>query len=202
MPYNSADEWPNDPHKLFDLWMRDATKSEQNDPNAMCLATIDADQNPDARMVLLKDHDERGFVFYTNSESQKGTQLENHMAAALCFYWKSLKKQIRIKGHVEIIDASEADAYFNSRHRGSRIGAWASKQSRPLSHRDEFEKQLIKYEEKFEGQDNIPRPEYWNGYRVKPEKIEFWMDETHRLHRRCVFTKDQNGAWSKQMLYP
>ena len=202
MPYNSTEEWPDDPHKLFKLWMRDAEKTEQNDPNAMCLATISDDNFPDARMVLLKDHDERGFVFYTNAESQKGTQLQKNMKAALCFYWKSLKKQIRIQGNVEEISNEEADAYYNSRHRGSRIGAWASQQSRPLSHRNEFEERLEKYEQQFEGQDTIPRPDYWKGYRVKPRQIEFWMDETHRLHRRCVFKQEQANVWSKQMLYP
>ena len=202
MTYNSADEWPTNPHKLFEIWFRDAEKSEPNDPNAMCLATVDKDNFPAARMVLLKGHDERGFVFYTNSESQKGLQLQNNMKAALCFYWKSLKKQIRIQGNVELVSKEEADFYYNSRHRGSQIGAWASKQSRPLSHRDEFEDKIKEYEEKYEDYETIPRPDYWNGYRVKPSQIEFWMDETFRLHRRCVFTLESNETWSKKMLYP
>ncbi len=202
MPYNSAEEWPNDPHKLFELWMRDAEKTEPNDPNAMCLSTIDADNYPDSRMVLLKDHDERGFVFYTNSESQKGNEIEAHGKGALCFYWKTLRKQIRIRGDIETISSQEADDYFNSRHRGSRIGAWASHQSRPMEHRSDFDERLEHFEKKFEGQDIIPRPEHWKGYRVKPSQMEFWMDEKHRLHRRCVFKWRKSGEWSKQMLYP
>lgn len=202
MPYNCTNDWPENPHRLFEIWMRDAEKAEPNDPNAMCLATLSEDNFPDARMVLLKDHDERGFVFYTNAESQKGAQLAANMKASLCFYWKSLKKQIRIQGHVELIDQEEADQYFNSRHRGSRIGAWASKQSRPMDHRKEFEERLKHYEQKFEGEETIPRPDYWKGYRVKPEKIEFWMDEKFRLHRRCVFRHKSDGTWSKTMLFP
>ena len=201
MTYNAPEDWPNEPHTLFKTWLKDAEKAEPNDPNAMCLATIGENNMPSARMVLLKAHDERGFVFYTNAESKKGTQLSENMAAALCFYWKSLRKQIRIEGKVELVSKEEADAYFNSRHRGSRIGAWASKQSRPLSNREEFEERIEKYESEFEGKENPPRPDYWRGYRVIPYEIEFWINEEFRLHRRCVY-KPENGAWQKTMLYP
>ncbi len=202
MPYNSADEWPNDPHNLFHLWMQDAEKNEPNDPNAMCLSTIGPENMPNSRMVLLKGYDKNGFIFYTNSESQKGRELAANMKAALCLYWKSLRKQVRIQGMVECISAEQADIYFNSRHPDSQIGAWASQQSRPLSHREVFDQRFTEFKKKFEGCEMIPRPDYWNGYRVTPQKIEFWINETHRLHRRCIYKLQSNGDWERDMLYP
>jgi pyridoxamine 5'-phosphate oxidase len=201
MTYNNTNDWPENPHQLFNLWFRDATLTEINDPNAMSLATVTSDLRPSNRMVLLKNHDERGFVFYTNSESKKGTQLSQNMNAALCFHWKSLKKQVRVEGSVAFVSDTEADDYFNSRHRSSRIGAWASKQSRPLADRQEFEAQVAHFEDKFKTIDNPPRPPHWRGYRVIPAQIEFWMEEQFRLHRRCLYTR-KNNAWEKQMLFP
>ncbi len=202
MTYNTLDDWPNAPHQLFDEWMKDAEKTEPHDPNAMCLATVGDNNMPSARMMLLKGHDERGFVFYTNGESKKGTQLAENMAAALCFHWKSLQKQVRIEGHVELVSQEDADAYFNSRPRNSRIGAWASKQSRPLAHRDNFQSRFEHYEEEFEGLDIFPRPAYWRGYRVIPQSMEFWINEDFRLHRRCVYTPQEDGSWQKTMMFP
>ena len=159
---------PHNPYDLFDAWIILAEESEPNDPNAMCLATSTSDGVPSARMVLLKGIDERGFVFYTNSKSHKGEQIEANKNAALCFHWKSLRKQVRVEGVIEEVSAEEADAYYNTRHRGSRVGAWASKQSQPLNSYDELKEFVEDYEQKFEGQDDIPRPPHWKGFRVKP----------------------------------
>ena len=193
---------PDNPYDWFQEWLSLAEKSEPNDPNAMCLATSSPDGFPSARMVLLKDLDERGFVFYTNSQSHKGEQIENNNKAALCFHWKSLRKQVRVEGLIEQVNDNEANAYYNTRHRGSRIGAWASKQSQPLGSYDELKKFVEDYESKFEGQDDIPRPPHWKGFRVKPETIEFWIDGNYRLHQRYLYTKDNNGNWTNGMLYP
>lgn len=201
MPYDTARQWPEDPHALFESWLAEAAQSEPNDPNAMCLATVAADGMPSARMVLLKAHDRRGFVFYTNSDSRKGQELHEHMNAALCFHWKSLQKQVRVTGKVELVDATDADAYYNSRARASRIGAWASDQSRPLDKRETFDQRVAEFEQTFRDTDTIPRPPYWNGYRVLPREIEFWINQEFRLHRRCVY-KTEGTGWHRQMLFP
>lgn len=190
------------PFLLFETWLAEATTKEPNDPNAMSLATLDATGMPNARMVLLKGLDERGFVFYTNLESQKGSELLTHPKAALIFHWKSLRKQVRVQGHVEQVSAEEADEYFESRPRLSRIGAWASRQSRPLEGRWALEKAVAEYTAKF-GVGTIPRPPHWHGFRVVPLKIEFWADRPFRLHDRVVFSRTGEGqSWEKAQLYP
>ena len=191
-----------DPIELFRQWLGDAEKSEPNDPNAMALATADARGRPSVRMVLLKGVDGRGFVFYTNLDSDKGRQLAENPFAALCFHWKSLRRQVRIEGPVERVSDEEADAYYASRARDSRIGAWASKQSRPLSSRFELEKRVARYAAKYALGD-VPRPPFWSGFRVLPERIEFWIDKPFRLHERLVFLRDGgDGAWVTQNLFP
>ena len=193
---------PANPYDLFGDWLSLAEKEEPNDPNAMCLATATSDGKPSARMVLLKGIDERGFVFYTNDGSRKGEQIKNNHHAAICFHWKTLRKQVRVEGVIEQVSDEEADAYYNTRHRGSRVGAWASKQSQPLGSYDELKKFVEDYEKKFDGQDNIPRPDYWNGYRIKPDYFEFWIDGDYRLHQRYLYTPNTEGNWTINMLYP
>ena len=194
--FTEADE----PYRLFAEWLKDATASEPNDPNALALATVDADGLPDVRMVLLKGFDERGFVFYTNFESAKGREILGSMKAAMCFHWKSLRRQVRIRGPVEQVSDAEADEYYASRPRGSRIGAWASKQSRPLESRFALEKAVAEYTARHAIGD-IPRPPHWSGFRILPQSIEFWHDRPFRLHDRVVFTRS-NGDWDKTRLYP
>jgi pyridoxamine 5'-phosphate oxidase len=189
-----------DPYARFAAWLAEATQSEPNDPNALCLATATPDGRPSARMVLLKDVDPRGFVFYTNLESRKGGELAANPHAALCFHWKTLQRSVRVEGPVEPVSAAEADAYYASRARGSRIGAWASRQSRPLEGRWALEKAVAEYTVKF-GIGEIPRPEFWSGFRVLPQRIEFWRDMPFRLHDRQVFLKDGEG-WRIEALYP
>ena len=189
-----------DPIKLFEAWLAAAGETEPNDPHAMSVATVDADGLPDVRIVLLKGLDERGFVFYTNAESAKGQQLRGQSKAALCFHWKSQKRQVRVRGAVEPVTAAESDAYFASRARGSRIGAWASDQSRPVADRDALMAKTAEVEARYEG-DEVPRPAHWYGWRVRPEYIEFWQDGAFRLHDRIVFTPD-GKSWSKTRLYP
>jgi pyridoxamine 5'-phosphate oxidase len=189
-----------EPFRLFAAWLEDATRMEPNDPNGVALATVDADGMPDVRMVLLKGFDEAGFVFYTNFESTKGKEILGSMKAAMCFYWKSLRRQVRVRGPVEIVSDAEADAYYATRPRGSRIGAWASKQSRPLESRFALEKAVAEYTLKFAVGD-IPRPDYWSGFRIKPQSIEFWHDRPFRLHDRVMFTRAGDG-WAKTRLYP
>ncbi len=189
-----------DPHALFAEWMAEATRSEPNDPNAMCLATATPDGRPSARMVLLKGQDERGFVFYTNLDSRKGGELAANPRAALCFHWKTLARSVRVEGPVEPVSPEEADAYFASRPRPSRIGAWASKQSRPLEGRWALEKAVAEYTLKF-GLGEIPRPPHWSGFRVLAERIEFWRDMPFRLHERRVFHRTDEG-WREELLYP
>jgi len=189
-----------EPYILFRKWLAEAEKSEPNDPNAMALATVDESGLPDVRMVLLKGYDEHGFVFYTNFESNKGRELLSSMKAALCFHWKSLRRQVRVRGPVEKVTEAEADAYFRSRPRGSRIGAWASKQSRPLESRFALEKAVAEYTAKYAVGD-IPRPSYWSGFRIVPQTIEFWQDKPFRLHDRLVFTR-ADDKWTTERLYP
>ncbi len=192
----------DDPFRLFEAWLKEASGSEPRDPTAMTLATVDADGVPNARMVLLKGLDERGFVFYTNKESQKGRELDAHPQAALVFHWKSLNRQIRIRGPVEPVTEAEADAYFATRPKQAQIGAWASQQSRPVESRLAFEKQVALYAAKYALGD-VPRPPYWTGYRILPLVIEFWHDRPFRLHDRIEFRRDsQTAPWSKTRLYP
>ncbi len=192
----------DEPILLFRQWLQEAEEKEVNDPTAVAVATVDPEGMPDVRMVLLKGVDERGFTFYTNFESQKGGELLATPKAAMCFHWKSLRRQVRIRGNVEIVSDEEADAYFASRPRGSRIGAWASQQSRPLESRFALEKAVAEYTAKY-AIGEIPRPSYWSGFRVMPDSIEFWHNRKFRLHDRIVFTRstDRDG-WEKTRLYP
>lgn len=190
----------DDPLDLFEAWTRDARAREINDPEAMALATVDTDGLPDVRMVLMKGFDARGIVFYTNAESAKGRELAAVPKAAVLFHWKSLRRQIRVRGPVSPVTDAEADAYFASRHRASRIGAWASAQSRPLDSRETLGKAAADFDAKFPG-DAVPRPPYWKGFRIAPVSFEFWSDGPHRLHDRIVFTRAGEG-WTKGRLYP
>jgi pyridoxamine 5'-phosphate oxidase len=189
-----------DPHRLFEEWFALARDSEPNDSNAVALATAGPSGRPSVRMVLLKGHDERGFVFYTNIDSRKGRELEANPRAALLFHWKSLRRQVRIEGPVGPVTESEADAYFATRSRDSQLGAWASRQSRPLDRRETFEQAYEGVRVRFEGGD-VPRPPRWSGFRVVPELIEFWTDRAHRLHERRLFTRVDEG-WTEGLLYP
>ena len=195
--FTAADE----PFRLFAAWMDDATQSEPADPNAMAVATVDADGMPNVRMVLLKGFDERGLVFYTNFDSAKGRELEANPKAALLFHWKSRTRQVRLRGPVEPVSQAEADAYFGSRSKLSQIGAWASKQSAPLESRLAFEKAIALYTAKY-AVGSVPRPPRWSGFRIKPVSIEFWQDRPFRLHDRITFTREADGTWSKTRLYP
>ena len=188
------------PFALFDEWLSEARASEPNDPEAMALATADHRGQASVRMVLLKGHGSDGFVFYTNRESRKGSDLAANPRAALLFHWKSLRRQIRVEGAVSPVTDAEADAYFATRARGSRLGAWASDQSRLLDSRATFEARFADAAARFDGGD-VPRPPYWSGYRVAPERIEFWNDRAHRLHERRLFLPGGEG-WTESLLYP
>ncbi|HRF07895.1 MAG TPA: pyridoxamine 5'-phosphate oxidase [Xanthobacteraceae bacterium] len=191
-----------DPFGLFAEWFAEAKAAEINDPDAMALATVDPSGLPDVRMVLLKGADARGFVFYTNEGSAKGSELLSMPKAAMVLHWKSLRRQIRVRGDVERVSAAEADAYFASRSRPSQLGAWASEQSRPLDARETFEARYAEVEKRFDGKD-VPRPPHWGGYRIVPVQIEFWMDRPYRLHDRIRFTRESvEAAWQKTRLYP
>lgn len=189
-----------EPIGLFVDWLADARAHEVNDPNAMCLSTVDDEGMPDSRMVLLKDVDDRGFTFYSNAESAKGGQLASRPAAALLFHWKSLRRQVRVRGAVEPVTAAEADAYFASRARESRVGAWASDQSRPLASRAELEAAVARETARF-GDGEVPRPPHWTGWRVVPRSIEFWRDRPFRLHDRLRFERSGDG-WTRTRLQP
>ena len=189
-----------DPHLLFEEWFAEARLSEPNDPEAMALATVGRSGQPSLRMVLLKGHDERGFVFYTNSLSRKGADLADNDRAALLFHWKSLRRQVRIEGPVKPVSGDTADLYFASRSRESQLGAWASDQSRPLDSRQTFEARFRELEKKYEGGE-VPRPPHWSGYRVTAERIEFWIDRARRLHERRLFLRHADG-WDESLLYP
>ena len=192
----------SDPFVLFGEWLEDAKKSEPNDPNAMALSTVDEEGLPNVRMVLLKDFDTKGFVFYTNFESQKGQEVLATLKAASVFHWKSLRRQVRVRGLVEQVTEAEADAYFKSRPRDSRIGAWASAQSRPLTAPLELETAVALQTARF-GFGEVPRPPHWSGFRIMPLSIEFWHDRPFRLHDRVVFRRERpEGEWSKAKLYP
>lgn len=189
-----------DPFERFRAWFEEARESEPNDPNAMTLATADAQGHPSSRMVLLKDFDEAGFVFYTNLESRKGRDLAENPHAALLFHWKSLRRQVRVEGPVTPVSAGEADDYFASRPRGSRIGAWASDQSRPMEGMFVLERRVAEFTARF-GIGEIKRPPHWSGFRVAPERIEFWRDGKFRLHERLVFIRAGEG-WRTERLFP
>lgn len=190
-----------DPFALFTSWFAEARESEINDPDAMALATADAEGRPSVRMVLLKGHGPEGFTFYTNLDSRKGAELAANPSAAICLHWKSLRRQVRAEGPVVPVSDAEADAYFASRARDSQLGAWASEQSRPLDRRETFEARFEEVRSRFEG-GAVPRPPRWSGFRLVPERIEFWSDRAHRLHERRLFTRTADGGWSEGLLYP
>lgn len=195
------DKFGKDPIPLCQQWLEDATANELNDPEAVCLATCDAQGNPSNRMVLIKEISRDGFKFHTNADSRKGQDMANNPKAAMCLYWKSTRKQIRIEGHIEETSPEEADEYFSTRSIERQTGAWASKQSRAFEKWEDLENTVKKYEEKFAGADNIPRPPYWKGYRLVPHSIEFWVAHKDRLHTRFVYTKADNN-WTATWLCP
>ena len=192
----------DDPIHLFHEWMEEAKKTEPNDPNAVALATSDKNNIPSVRMVLLKDFNKDGFVFYTNLNSQKGNELKENPNAAMCFHWKSLLRQIRISGKITQVEDSVADQYYNSRGYDSRIGAWASKQSKELKNRDELENSIKEFKKKFNDKNNVPRPDHWSGWNLSPIRIEFWLDGDSRIHERLNYTIDKSGNWIKSLLSP
>ena len=189
-----------DPLALFDAWYNEAKAAEINDPDAMALATATAEAAPSVRMVLLKGVGHEGFTFYTNADSRKGTELQANPKASLLFHWKALRRQVRVEGSVTEVDQAESDAYFATRGRDSQLGAWASDQSRPLDDRSTFEARFEEMKRRFDGQD-VPRPPRWTGFRVRPERIEFWSDRPHRLHERRLFVREGDG-WLEGLLYP
>jgi pyridoxamine 5'-phosphate oxidase len=191
----------DDPNQLFEEWLAEARLSEPNDPTAMALATTSAEGQPSVRMVLLKGHDARGFVFYTNLDSRKGGELAANPRAGLLFHWKSLRRQVRVEGPVEPVSEAEADAYFATRARASQLGAWASEQSRPLDSRATFESRYQEMLDRFEGGE-VPRPPRWSGWRVLAERIELWSDRAFRLHERRLFTRNAAEGWDEGLLYP
>ena len=192
----------DDPIQLFKLWMDEAKKAEPNDPNALSLATSDKNNFPSVRMVLLKDFNQNGFVFYTNLNSQKGNELKENPKVAMCFHWKSLLRQIRISGTVTQVNDEVADQYYNSRGYESRIGAWASKQSEELSGRDQLINSIKEYKNKYNDENKVPRPSHWSGWKLSPSSIEFWLDGESRIHERLKYTKDSSGQWRKSLLSP
>ena len=192
----------DDPFKLFEKWFAEAKKKEINDPNALALGTASKTGVPSVRMVLLKGFDENGFVFYTNLNSQKGNELKDNPNATMCFHWKSLLRQIRITGTLKLVDNKTADDYYKTRAYESRIGAWASKQSSVLKSRDELLNSLENFKKKYNDKDNVPRPDHWSGWNLKPSSIEFWLDGDNRIHERLKYTLDKNNNWVKNLLSP
>ena len=192
----------NDPIDLFEVWMNEAKKTEPNDPNAVALGTSDYNNTPSIRMVLLKDFNKDGFIFYTNLNSQKGNELKNNPKAAMCFHWKSLLRQVRINGEVKKVSNEVADEYYNSRGYESRIGAWASKQSSILNNRDELLSSIEEYKKKYNNQNEVPRPDHWSGWNLIPTSIEFWLDGDSRIHERLKYIKDEAGDWTRSLLSP
>ena len=192
----------SDPIDLFDTWMNEARKTEPNDPNAVALGTSDQNNSPSIRMVLLKDFNKEGFIFYTNLNSQKGNELKDNPKAAMCFHWKSLLRQVRINGVVQKVSKKVADEYYNTRGYESRIGAWASKQSSILNNRDELLNSIEEYKKKYNDKKEVPRPDHWSGWNLIPTNIEFWLDGDSRIHERLKYTKDGLGNWSKSLLSP
>ena len=192
----------DDPIELFKVWMDEAQKSEPNDPNALSLATSNKDNLPSVRMVLLKEFSQKGFVFYTNLNSQKGNEIKINPYATMCFHWKSLLRQIRISGTLSQVDDKTADEYYNSRAYESRIGAWASKQSSILKNREELLNAIDDFKKKYDDKDLVPRPNYWSGWNLKPSSIEFWLDGENRIHERLKYTSNKKNTWVKNLLSP
>jgi pyridoxamine 5'-phosphate oxidase len=192
----------NEPFELFDKWYEAAKKKEINDPNALALATSSKNNVPSVRMVLLKDFSKNGFVFYTNLNSQKGNEIKENPSVSMCFHWKSLLRQVRINGKVTPVQSIVADKYYNSRAYESRIGAWASNQSSVLNNRQELINSIDKFKEKFNEKDNVPRPNHWSGWNLKPDSIEFWLDGENRIHERLKFLLNSDGSWKKVLLSP
>jgi pyridoxamine 5'-phosphate oxidase len=192
----------DNPIELFNIWMNEAKNTELNDPNALALATSTSKNVPSVRIVLLKDFSEKGFIFYTNLNSQKSNELKENPNAAMCFHWKSLLRQVRIDGKISQVDNKVADKYYNSRNYESRIGAWASKQSSILKNRDQLLESIEKYRKKFDVKKEIPRPDHWSGWNLLPRNIEFWLDGENRIHERLRYTKDQDGKWIKLLISP
>ncbi len=192
----------DDPIHLFDTWMEEAKKTEPNDPNAVALATSSKNNVPSVRMVLLKDFNQNGFVFYTNLDSQKGHELKQNPNVALCFHWKSLLRQIRVNGTVSLVPNEVADDYYNSRSYESRIGAWASKQSKELKDREQLDNSIEEYKKKYDDKNKVPRPDYWSGWNLSPSSIEFWLDGDNRIHERLKYTKNSKGEWIRSLLSP
>ena len=190
------------PFKLFTEWFEAAKKSEINDPNALALATSNKEGVPSVRMVLLKGFSEKGFVFYTNLNSKKSGDIKSNPHASMCFHWKSLLRQIRIVGKIYNVSDKDADEYYNSRGYGSRIGAWASKQSTILNNRDQLYQAIESFQKKYPNENNVPRPEYWSGWNLSPDEIEFWLDGENRIHERLKYTRNQKGGWNKSLLSP
>ena len=192
----------DDPIHLFKIWMDEAKKSELNDPNAFSLATSNKNNFPSVRIVLLKEFNQNGFVFYTNFNSQKGNEIKENPKASMCFHWKSLLRQIRVSGTVTQVDDMIADQYYNSRDYESKIGAWASKQSKELNSRDELMNSIKQFKEKYNDESKVPRPSHWSGWNLSPTSIEFWLDGDSRIHERLKYTKDKSGNWIKSLLNP
>ena len=192
----------DEPFELFDKWYEAAKKKEINDPNALALATSSKNNVPSVRMVLLKDFSKNGFVFYTNLNSQKGNEIKENPSVSMCFHWKSLLRQVRINGKVTPVENTVADKYYNSRAYESRIGAWASNQSSILNDRQELINSIDKFKEKFNEKDNVPRPDHWSGWNLKPDSIEFWLDGENRIHERLKFLLNSDGSWKKVLLSP